>query len=226
MVSVSSRPGEGDRRGDLSTGKGLTSALAGAQAIVHTASAPRGDPWQVDVAGARRLVQAVDRDALTHLVFISIVGVDTTPYSYYRAKLAAEQVLLASSLPVTVVRATQFHDFVDEVLATARLGPVLPVPAGWRLQPVEREEVATHLAELIERQPDPEIQEIAGPQALSGVDLARRWAAARSHPPLVIPVPVPGGISRAFRRGAALPRAGTRGTGTYEQHLVATSSTP
>lgn len=226
MTRISSRPGAGDRQGDLATGEGLTSALAGAQAVVHTASAPRGDPWQVDVAGARRLCQAVDRDALAHLVFVSIVGVDANPFGYYRAKLAAEQVLLASALPVTVVRATQFHDFVDEVLATSRLGPVLPVPFGWRLQPVDREEVATHLAGLVEQQPDPEVQEIAGPEAFSGVALARRWAKARPHPPLVVPVPVPGGISRAFRHGVALPRGDVRGSRTYEQHLAGPSTPP
>ena len=111
--------------------------MAGAEVIVHAASDPRGDPWQVDVAGTRRLVEAVDRDRLRHLVYISIVGVDKIPYGYYRAKFAAEQVLLASGLPVTLLRVTQFHEFVDVLLDTARRGPVLPVPMGWRAQPVD-----------------------------------------------------------------------------------------
>ena len=109
---------------------------------------PRG-PWQVDVAGTRRLVEAVDRDRLRHLVYVSIVGVDRIPYGYYRAKFAAEQVLLASGLPVTLLRVTQFHDFVDDLLDTARRGPVLPVPMGWRVQPVDVGEVAAHLIELV-----------------------------------------------------------------------------
>jgi uncharacterized protein YbjT (DUF2867 family) len=103
--------GPGGVRGDLATGFDLRTAVAGAELVVHAASDPRGDPWQVDVAGTRRLVEAVDRDRLRHLVYISIVGVDKIPYGYYRAKFAAEQVLLASGLPVTLLRVTQFHEF-------------------------------------------------------------------------------------------------------------------
>ena len=140
--------GPGGVRGDLATGLDLTTALAGAELVVHAASDPRGDPWQFDVAGTRRLVEAVDRDRLQHLVYISIVGVDRIPYGYYRAKFAAEQILLASGLPVTLLRVTQFHDFVDFLLDTARRGPVLPVPMGWRVQPVDVGEVAEHVAEV------------------------------------------------------------------------------
>src|SRR5215212_9875017 len=90
--------GPGGVRGDLATGFDLQTALAGAEVVVHAASDPQGDPWQCDVAGTRRLVQAADRDRLRHLVHISTVGVDRIPYGYYRAKFAAEQVLLASGL--------------------------------------------------------------------------------------------------------------------------------
>src|SRR4051794_41435894 len=124
--------GPGGVRGDLVTGLDLSSALAGAELVVHAASDPQGDPWQVDVAGTRRLVEAVDRGRLQHLVYISIVGVDRVPYGYYRAKFAAEQILLASGLPVTLLRVTQFHGFVDFLLDTARRGPVVPVPMNWR----------------------------------------------------------------------------------------------
>src|SRR3954462_15234789 len=127
--------GPGGIRGDLATGRDLATALAGAEAVVHTATDPRGDPWQVDVAGTRRLVEAVDRSRLRHLVYVSIVGVDRIPYNYYRAKFAAEQVLLASGLPVTLLRVTQFHDFVDFLLPSARRGPGLPVPMGRRGRP-------------------------------------------------------------------------------------------
>ena len=123
-VAAGHRPGR--VRGDLATGRDLGTALAGAEVVVHAASDPQGDPWQVDVAGTRRLVEAVDRDRLQHLVYVSIVGVDRIPYGYYRAKFAAEQVLLASGLPVTLLRVTQFHDFVDFLLDSARRGPVLP----------------------------------------------------------------------------------------------------
>src|SRR5918997_4221708 len=141
--------GPGGVRGVLATGRDLPAALAGAEVVVHTATGVRDRAyWEVDVAGTRRLVQAVDRDRLRHLVYVSIVGVERIPYGYYRAKFAAEQVLLASGLPVTLLRVTQFHDFVDFLMDSAKRGPVLPVPMGWRVQPVDVGEVAAHIASL------------------------------------------------------------------------------
>ena len=211
--------GPGGVRGDLASGFDLTNAVAGAEIVVHAASDPQGDPWQVDVAGTRRLVEAVDRDRLRHLVYISIVGVDRIPYGYYRAKFAAEQVLLASGLPVTLLRVTQFHDFVDHLLDTARKGPVLPVPMGWRAQPVDVGEVAAHVADVVTRPPTGGVIEYGGPEDLPVADLARTWAAARAPGAHVVATPVPGKLGAAFRDGAAVPTGGERGRRTYAQHL-------
>ena len=214
--------GPGGVRGDLATGRDLVQAVGGAELVVHAASDPRGDPWQVDVAGTRRLVQALDRDRLQHLVYVSIVGVDRVPWSYYRAKFAAEQVLLASGLPVTLARITQFHPFIDEMLATARRGPVLPVPMGWQAAPVDVAEAAGFLAEVAGRPATGDVVEFGGPEALSAADLARAWAAAREPNVHVVSTPLPGRLSAAFREGSVLPgpRA-ERGRRTYAEHLRA-----
>ncbi|UOY02730.1 SDR family oxidoreductase [Blastococcus sp. PRF04-17] len=167
--------GPGGVRGDLATGRDLGTALAGAEVVVHAATGyPGGDPWEVDVAGTRRVVQAADRERLRHLVYVSIVGVDRIPFGYYRAKFAAEQVLLASGLPVTLLRVTQFHDLVDFLLDSARKGPVLPVPMGWRVQPVDAGEVAAHVVEVV-----------SGPPAAA----PSSSAAPRSSPPRTWPGP-------------------------------------
>jgi uncharacterized protein YbjT (DUF2867 family) len=211
--------GPGGIRGDLATGRDLHTALAGAEVVVHAATDPQGDPWQVDVAGTRRLVQAVDRDRLRHLVYVSIVGVDRIPWGFYRAKFAAEQVLLASGLPVTLLRVTQFHEFVDSMLDTARRGPVLPVPMGWRVQPVDVGDVAEHVADVVGRPPANGVVEFGGPEEVAAADLARAWAAARGSGAHVVATPVPGKLGAAFRDGAALPTGGERGRRTYGQHL-------
>jgi uncharacterized protein YbjT (DUF2867 family) len=211
--------GPGGVRGDLATGSDLGSAVSSAEVLVHAASDPRGDLWQVDVAGTRRLVQAVDRERLRHLVYVSIVGVDRIPYGYYHAKFAAEQVLLASGLPVTLLRITQFHDFVDELLASAKRGPVLPVPMGWRVRPVDVGEAATHVAEVAAGGPAGDVIEYGGPQEESAAELARAWAAAREPGTRVVATPVPGRLSAAFRDGAALPSGGGKGRRTYAEHL-------
>jgi uncharacterized protein YbjT (DUF2867 family) len=173
----------------------------------------------VDVAGTRRLVEAVDRTRLRHLVYVSIVGVDRIPYGYYRAKFAAEQVLLASGLPVTLLRVTQFHDFVDFLLDTARRGPVLPVPMGWRVCPVDVGEVAAHVVRVAGGQPAGGVAEYGGPQELTAADLARAWAAVRAPGTHVVATPVPGKLGTAFRDGAAVPTTGARGRRTYAEHL-------
>jgi uncharacterized protein YbjT (DUF2867 family) len=211
--------GPGGVRGDLATGFDLRDALRGAEVVVHAASDPR-NAWEVDVAGTRRLVQAVDRDRLRHVVLVSIVGVDRIPYSYYRAKYAAEQVLLASGLPVTIVRITQFHGFVDELLATARKGPVLPVPMGWRARPVDTADAAAYLARVARQAPTGGVVEFGGPEELAVADLARAWAAAREPGSHVVSTPVPGRLSTAVREGAALPAGGERGHRTYAAHLA------
>jgi uncharacterized protein YbjT (DUF2867 family) len=211
--------GPGGVRGDLATGRDLPMALRGAEVVVHAATDARGDFWQSDVAGTRRLVQAVNRDRLRHLVYVSIVGVDRIPFGYYHAKFAAEQVLLGSGLPVTLVRITQFHDFVDELLATARRGPVLPVPMGWRAQPVDVGEAAGYTASVAAGSPTGDVVEYGGPQELTAAELGRAWAAVREPSARVVATPVPGRLSSAFRDGAALPSGGARGHRTYAEHL-------
>lgn len=206
-------------RGDLATGLDLDKAVAGAQIVVHAATDPRGDPWQVDMAGTRRLVQALDRDRLQHLVYTSIVGVDRIPYSFYRAKFAAEQILLASGLPVTLLRITQFHGFVDSLLETARRGPILPVPLGWRLQPVDVGEVAAHVGVVAAAPATGGVLEFGGPEELTAADAARTWAAVRGAGVRVVATPVPGKMGAAIRDGASLPTTGPRGIRTYTQHL-------
>lgn len=211
--------GPGGVRGDLASGVGVAAAVGQAEVIVHAASDPRGDPWLVDVAGTRRLVEAVDRGRLRHVIYVSIVGVDRIPYGYYRAKFAAEQVLAASGLPVTLLRATQFHGFVDELLGMAHRGPVLPVPRDWRLAPVDAGEVAAHIARLISSPPSGGVVEFGGPEDRSAVELAREWARRHAPEARVLALPVPGKLSAAFRDGAAVPSGGARGRISYGEHL-------
>lgn len=216
---MSSRPGAGVVHGDLRSGDGVAAALHGVEAVVHAASDPRGDPWQVDVAGSRRLAEAADRACLRHLVYVSIVGVDRNPYRYYRAKFAAEQVLRASGLPVTVLRVTQFHEFLDDQLHTLRRGPLLGLPRGWTIQPVAVDEAAAAVCRVLGEQPAGALREFAGPEQLDLAVLARQWAGAQQRAPRVFAVPVPGAISKALRGGSAVSADAERGTVTYAEHL-------
>jgi len=110
---------------DLATGAGLDAALDDVDVVVHAATAPRGDTEAVDVDGTRRLLTAATEEAVENVVYPSIVGIDDIPYSYYEHKLTAERLVADSDVPSTVLRATQFHSFVHDLLGgVARLAAI------------------------------------------------------------------------------------------------------
>ena len=186
--------------GDLSTGVGLADALQGAETVLHLATSAS----RKDVGQARLLVEAAAAAGVTHLVFISIVGVDVVPYSYYRAKLHSEQVIEASGIPYTILRATQFHSFVAMVPRAQRRMPVilsLDVPD----QPIAVEEVAARLVELVDAGPSGHVADIGGPEQLtlrSAIDIWQR--AAGTHKP-VLTIPLGGRMMRSMRAGDHMP---------------------
>jgi uncharacterized protein YbjT (DUF2867 family) len=218
---LSRRPGEGRVVGDLATGAGVAEAVAGCAAVVHAATAARGDTWATDVEGTRRLAVASRDAGVGHLLYVSIPGVDRIPYSYYRAKHAAEEIIAASAVPYTVVRASQFHPLIGFLFRAAHRGPLLPVPAGWRVEPVAARDVAGHLTGLVAQPPAAGVVKYGGPETREVADLARSWLAARGERGYVLPVAVPGGLSKAVRAGANLvgPDA-PRGTVTWSAWLA------
>jgi uncharacterized protein YbjT (DUF2867 family) len=140
---LSRRPGPDRWVGDLETGAGLADAVRGVDAVVHAATRAGHD-----VAQAATLLDALRKAAGTHLVFVSIVGVDRVPLGYYRDKVRVEQMIAAAGVPWTVLRATQFHDLLAMLFRGVGRTPVLPVLAGARFQPVDVRDVARRLADL------------------------------------------------------------------------------
>ena len=128
--------------GDLRRNEGIEEAVAGADVIVHCATAARGDE-----RAARNLIVAARRVGAPHLVYISIVGVDRVPLGYYRTKLRTERRISQSGLSWTVLRTTQFHDLILLACTALARPPVMLVPAGTSFQPLDVTEVAERLAE-------------------------------------------------------------------------------
>ncbi|MFF3441155.1 SDR family oxidoreductase [Streptosporangium sp. NPDC002721] len=209
----------GSHIGNLGTGEGLTAALDGVGTVVHLASDPR-DP-SVDVEGTRRLVAAASPG--THLLYISIVGVEGHPYSYYRRKYEAERVVEESGLPYTVLRTTQFHNLVLFALETLAKAPVMPVPGGTRLQPVEVEEVAERLVELALGAPAGRVPDMGGPEIVSVAGLARTYLRVTGRRRPVVSLPLPGRVAAAFRGDAHLAPDHPDGRGTFADFVSATS---
>ncbi|GEL96079.1 SDR family oxidoreductase [Cellulomonas composti] len=205
--------------GDLSTGAGLDEALDGAAAVVHCASEPRHGERDVEAAG--RLLIAARRAGIEHLVYISIVGVDAIPYSYYRAKLEVEHLVEAGDVPWTILRTTQFHQFVPWLLRRFTVGGVTVLPSRTSVQPVDVREVAARLVDLVEAGPSGRVPDVGGPRVVSSDEAARVVAAAQGRRARVVHVRMPGKAFAACRAGHLLCPAQATGVVTLAEALAA-----
>ena len=195
---------------DLSTGEGVRAVLADADVVVHAATNPRFR--KVDLDGTRRIIRILrERSQPPHLIYVSIVGVDRNPFPYYRAKYACELVLERSGLPVTVVRATQFHIRVRGLGQAGVHGPIAVVPRDLAFQSCDHRWVADEVATLVAADRPVgyrQASDLAGPDRTSiaeVIHLARQ--AAGKDPARLITLPAVGGILQAFAAGANLPGA-------------------
>jgi len=147
------------------------------------------------------------------------VGVDRIPLRYYQEKLAVER-LIESGAPWTILRTTQFHELVRDLLRRLARFPVVPVPAGTSVQPIDVDAAAARLLELAAARPAGRAPDLGGPQVRTATDLARSYLRhARSRRP-VLPVPFPGRVARAYREGFHLAPDSPGGGRTFDEFLA------
>jgi uncharacterized protein YbjT (DUF2867 family) len=194
--------------GNVRSGDGLDAAVAGVDTIVACV-----DP-------AQHLVAAAKRAGSPHLAYISIVGIDRVPFPYYRHKLADEQLIAASGLPWTVLRATQFHDLIAVLMRMLAKLPVMALPAGFSDQPVDVREVGQRFARLALDEPAGRAPDFAGPEVRTMDDLARSYLKMVGKRRPIMPVWLPGKAFRAFRAGGHLAPDHAAGTITFEEYLT------
>jgi uncharacterized protein YbjT (DUF2867 family) len=200
--------------GELRSGKGLSAAVDGVDTIVHCASSPLWRARATEVSGLRNLIAATGA-ARPHLLYISIVGVDRIPYYYYRAKWEAEQALSASSLPWTILRATQFHYLISKYT----IGRLAVAPKGARAQLLDASEVADRMVELVAAGPSGRVADMGGPEILTMRDVARLQKKVLGRRLWVLELPAVGRTARGFRDGFNLCPDQAAGQITYEEYL-------
>jgi uncharacterized protein YbjT (DUF2867 family) len=167
------------------TGEGLAEALEGAQVVVDVANAPAWDDQAVldfFKTSSGNLLAAEQAAGVGHHVALSVVGADRlTDSGYMRAKVAQEDIVKAGPIPYTIVRATQFFEFIGRIADsnsdgdTIRLSPAL-------IQPEAADDVAGTLADVAVGTPLNDTVELAGPEAFRLDDLARRFLRAHNDP--------------------------------------------
>jgi uncharacterized protein YbjT (DUF2867 family) len=173
---------------DLITGKGLDQALEGADVVVNVANSPTFDEASLDFfrTSMTNLLAAGKRAGVRHQEILSIVGVDQVPeMDYYRAKTLQEDLLRQGPTPYSIVRATQFFEFMDSVVAETSDDATVRLPAT-PIQPIAAADVVDAVVEVSTGKPLGGIRNVAGPDIFPLDELGRVTLAAHHDDRTVI----------------------------------------
>ena len=164
------------------TGEGLAKALAGARVVVDVANSPSWEDKAVlefFETSTRNLLATEAAANVAHHVALSVVGTDRLLQSgYFRAKMAQENLIKASKVPYTIVRATQFFEFVGGIAQSATDGQTVRLPPAL-MQPIVSDDVAAAVADVAINAPVNGMIEIAGPEQIRQDELVRRFLSAK-----------------------------------------------
>jgi uncharacterized protein YbjT (DUF2867 family) len=168
---------------DTLTGEGLAEALVGAQVVVDVANAPDWEDKAVLAffeTSSRNLLAAEAVAGVGHHVALSVVGTERLLASgYFRAKIRQEELIKAAKIPYTIVRATQFFEFVGAVADGSTEGETVRLPPAM-MQPIVSDDVAAMLAEIAVDEPLNGTVELAGPEPIRMDELVRQYLSATS----------------------------------------------
>jgi uncharacterized protein YbjT (DUF2867 family) len=213
--------------GDLVKDLGVAAAVEGAGIVIHCAGVGK---IKEDRAQAQNLVRVAKRAGVRHLVSISVVGADRIPvknavdrsmFAYFASQRAKELVVAESGLPWTNLRATQFHDgFILLMVRGMSKLPIIPLPAGFRFQPVDAGEVADNLVQLALGAPAGQVPDIAGPKIYDAEYLFRSYLEVLGKRRPILRLPMPGAAAAAIRAGANLAPDRSIGRRTWEDFLA------
>ena len=171
------------------TGKGLPEALQGASVVVDVSNSPSFEPAAVMeffTTSTRNLVEAAAAAGVRHYVALSVVGTERIPDSpYLQAKNAQESLIKGAGIPYSIVRATQFFEFVKRIADEATVGTTVRLPPVL-IQPMAADDVAKAVGRIAVGEPLNGTVDVAGPQAFRFDELIRQGLAARNDPREVV----------------------------------------
>ncbi|MFE3637752.1 SDR family oxidoreductase [Streptomyces cellostaticus] len=179
---------------DVIGGQGLDEAVTGADAVVNLTNSPTFDEASLAFfqTSMDNLLAAAQKGGVGHFVILSIVGADQVPeLDYYRAKVLQEKILMAGPIPYSIVRATQFMDFMDAVLSWTADADTVRLPAT-PIQPIASKDVADAVAEVAVGAPLNGIRNIAGPEVFPLDELGRMTMSHRGDSRTVVTDPTAG----------------------------------
>jgi uncharacterized protein YbjT (DUF2867 family) len=167
------------------TGEGLAAAMMGTEVVLDVSNAPSWEDAAVlefFETSTRNVLAAEAAAGVRHHIALSVVGTDRLQASgYFRAKLAQENLIKAGKIPYTIVRATQFFEFIGGIAESGVVGDEIRLPPAM-MQPIVSDDVAAALAEVAEEQPANGTIDLAGPEPIQMDELARRHLRANDDP--------------------------------------------
>lgn len=171
------------------TGEGLAEALKGANIVVDVANSPSFEDKAVleffETSG-RNLMAAEKAAGVSHHIALSVVGTDLLPANgYFRAKNAQEKLITSSNVPYTIVRATQFFEFLGSIAQSSTVGQTVHLPLAY-LQPIASDDVAEALFQVVLEKPINGIIEIAGPERFQLSEIVEQYLKSTNDPRKVI----------------------------------------
>jgi len=177
------------------TGEGLKEALSGANVVVDLANSPSFEDAPVlefFQTSGRNLFAAEAATGVRHHVALSVVGTDRLAQSgYFRGKIAQEKLIRESGVPYTIVRSTQFFEFLGGIVQAGTDGDTVRLSAAW-FQPIASDDVAAAVADFAVGAPCNGVVEIAGPERVRLADMVQRFLAANHDPRKAVEDPTVG----------------------------------
>ena len=175
---------------DAITGEGLDEAMKGADVVVDVSNAPSSEDkvaMKFFQTATANLINAGNRAHVKHHVALSVVGADRLPDSgYYRAKVAMEEIIKRSGVPYSILRSTQFYDFVGGIVLSGTKDGHVYVPTAL-FQPISSDEVVEALADVIVGRPLNGTAEVAGPAPMKMSDFVAYFLDATDDPRIIMP---------------------------------------
>src|SRR5689334_3148929 len=174
------------------TGKGLREAMAGTEVVVDVANSPSFEDKAVleffQTSGRNLLAAEAASGGVRHHVALSIVGIDRSDNGYFRAKVAQEKLIKTSGIPYTIIRSTQFLEFLRSIAASGADGNIIRISPGL-FQPIAAEDVAAIVADVALAAPQNGIVEIAGPERAPFNEIVTRYLLSVGDPREVVSDP-------------------------------------
>ncbi|KQQ98397.1 3-beta hydroxysteroid dehydrogenase [Arthrobacter sp. Leaf141] len=196
---------------DLVTGRGLDQALRGIETVIDVSGVQAlSTKKAVDffTSATQNLLAAEKAAGVMYHVVLSIVGIDHANSGLYAGKLVQEDEVRHGVIPWTLLRSTQFHEFVPMSIKAASVGPLVFVPT-MRTQPIAAKEVAAALVDAAEAGPQGRLPDLGGPQAEQLRGLVAAYLAKTHQKKRIVPLHLPGPMGKAMRNGELIPAPGS-----------------